>query len=130
LYHDSNDEQKKLTIKTNYFSVVRLTEKLIPFLSDDGKVLQVWSLFGQLRIQGETLRNALSDAHLTESKLNGIANNIINLTSDYKPWGPADESSYPASKALLNAYVKNFLPAKFKANQQAKVVKLTSLLMI
>jgi len=53
---------------------------------------------------------------LTESKLNEIANNIINLTSDYKPWGPADESAYPASKALLNASVKNFLPAKLKAN--------------
>jgi len=46
LDHGSNDEQKKLTIKTNYFSVVRLTEKLIPFLSDDGKVLQVSSLLG------------------------------------------------------------------------------------
>ncbi len=31
LYHNATDEQKKLIIKTNFFSTVNLTEKLIPF---------------------------------------------------------------------------------------------------
>jgi len=122
VYHGSNDEQKKLTVKTNFFSVVNLTEKLIPFLADDGKVLEVSSRVGQLALQGETLRNALSDASLTEEKLKEIANNIIELTQDFKPFSIVSESSYPASKALLNAYVRYFLPLKVKSTQQVYAV--------
>ncbi len=121
-YSSTNDEQKKLTVRTNFFSVVNLTEKLIPFLSEDGKVLEVSSRVGSLARQGETLRNALSDASLTEEKLKEIANNIIELTQDFKPFSIVSESSYPASKALLNAYVKNFLPTKLKATQQAYAI--------
>jgi len=122
IIHNSTDEQKKLTIKTNYFSVVKLTEKLIPFLPDDGKILQVSSRVSQLAIQGETLRNALSDPDLTEVKLNDIANRIVELTPDYKPLNVADEPSYPASKALLNTYVRHFLPAKLKPTQQVYAI--------
>ena len=118
LFNNATEEQKHLTVKTNYFSVVNLTEKLIPYLSDDGKILQVSSLLGQLGIQGETLRNALSEPNLTESKLNEIANNVTKLMDDYKPVGPFAEPSYPASKALLNAYVRHFLPSKVKSTQQ------------
>ncbi len=118
LYNNATEEQKDLTVKTNYFSVVNLTEKLLPFLSDDGKVLQVSSLLGQLGIQGETLRNALSEPNLTESRLNEIANNVTKLMDDYKPVGPFTEPSYPASKALLNVYVRYFLPSKVKSTQQ------------
>ena len=118
LYPTSSDEQKKHTIKTNFFSVVNLTEKLIPYVSDDGKILQVSSILGQLAIQGETLRNALSDTKITEAKLHDIANKIIEVTQDFKPYGPFAEASYPASKALLNAYVRYFLPSKVKSTQQ------------
>lgn len=122
IIHDSTDDQKKLTIKTNYFSVVKLTEKLIPFLPDDGKILQISSRVGQLALQGEILRKALSDPDLTESKLNDIANRIVELTPDYKPFSVADESSYPASKALLNTYTRYFLPNKLKSTQQVYAI--------
>ncbi len=123
-YRFATEEEKKFTIKTNYFSVVNLTEKFIPFLSDDGKVVQISSIIGQLQFQGETLRNAVTDPNLTEAKLHEIATNFIELTQDYKPWDAAvaNDSSYPGSKTLLNAYVKNFLPAKLKATQQVYAV--------
>ncbi len=35
LYRDSTDEEKKSTIYTNFTSAVKLTEKIIPVLSDD-----------------------------------------------------------------------------------------------
>jgi len=123
-YQGPNDEQKKLTVKTNFFSVVNLTEKLIPFLSEDAKVIQVSSRVGQLARQGETLRNTLSDTNLTEPKLYDVANNIFELTQDFKPYSIVVEPSYPASKALLNAYIKNFLPGKLKSTQQTYAVHL------
>ncbi len=119
---NGDDNQKKLVVKTNFFSVAKLNEKLIPFLTEDGKTLQVSSILGTLQVQGETLRKALSDPSLTESKLHDIANDIIEATSDFKPWGPAKDPIYPASKALLNAYVRYFLPSKLKVTQQVYAV--------
>lgn len=123
-YRFSNDEEKRFTINTNYFSVVNLTEKFIPFLSDDAKILQISSVIGQLQFQGETLRNALIDASLTQPKLHEIASNFIEWTQDYKTWDPAvaNDSSYPGSKALLNAYIRYFLPLKVKTTQQVYAV--------
>jgi len=76
----------------------------------------------QLAIHGETLRNALSEPNLTESKLHEIANNVIEFTKDFPGWGPVTEPFYPASKAFLNTYVRQFLPAKLKATQQCYAV--------
>ncbi len=117
-YPGATDEQKKYTVQTNFFSVIKLTEKLKPLLTNDGKVLMISSLLGQLSFQGQGLQKILSKPDLTEKELFEAANNIIELTKDYKPYGPFDEGSYPGSKALLNAYVKNFLPNKLKATQQ------------
>jgi len=122
LHRESDDKLKHHTIQTNFFSVVKLTEKLVPLLTEDAKILQISSMLGQLAIQGPTLQKALSDPNLTEKQLYDIANNIIELTKDFTPWGPFSEPSYPASKALLNAYVKNFLPSKVKSNQQVYAI--------
>jgi len=122
-FSNSNDEQKKQTIQTNFFSVVKFTEKLLPYLRRDGKVLMISNSLGQLSFQGATLRNILTDPTLDEKHLQKAANNIVELTRDYVPSGPSNEASYPASKALLNSYVKNFLPAKLKPNQQVYAVQ-------
>ncbi len=117
-FADPTEEQTKLMIKTNFFSVINLTEKIIPFLSDDAKVLQISSVAGTLAFHGETLRNALSDSNLTEPKLHEIANHIAEWTRDFKPIGPINVPIYASSKALLNAYVRYFLPSKVKSTQQ------------
>jgi len=75
-------------------------------------------LAGQLFFQGPTLQKALSDPKLTEAQLHDFAGRILEVIADFKPQGIIIESSYPASKALLNAYGKTFLPAKLKSTQQ------------
>lgn len=122
-FPNSNDEQKKQTIKTNFFSVVKFTEKLLPYLRRDGKVLMISNSLGQLSFQGATLQRILSDPTLDEKRLQKAATNIVELTRDYVASGPSNEASYPASKALLNSYVKNFLPEKLKPNQQVYAVQ-------
>ncbi len=121
-YWEANEEQRKFTIKTNFLSVVNITEKLLPYLSEDAKILQISSFIGQLAYQGPKLQKALTDPTLTQQGLIDIANNFIEITSDFKENFPAVEPSYPGSKALLNFYVKNFLPAKLKPNQQVYAV--------
>jgi len=122
LYPGADYDQKKHTIQTNFFSVITLTEKLQPLLSHDGKIIMISSILGQLSFQGKTLQNILKNPNLTEKQLFDTAHEIPNLIRDFQPYGPFTEPSYPASKALLNSYVKNFLPAKLKPTQQVYAV--------
>jgi len=111
-------EEKKLTIRTNYFSVLAMNERFIPLLSDDAKILNISSIMGQLSGQDETLRKILDNEKLTEEELNETAENILNVSQGANsPMG-----IYCASKALLNAYVRRFLPGKVKAGQQVYAV--------
>ena len=111
-------ENQMKTIKTNFFSVVNLTEKLLPLLTHDGKIVNVSSIVGALSLQGPTLRKALENEDITEKELFEIAHNIIEMTRDYPEGSLVPEPSYSASKALLNAYIRRFLLAKLKDNQQ------------
>lgn len=112
------DEEKKFTIQTNFLSLVKLTEKLLPLVSEDGKILMMSSSLGQLSDQGETLRNALEDSNLDRTKLLQIANNFLEVSKDYKGNQYTQDPSYPGSKALLNAYVRYVLTQQVGANQQ------------
>jgi len=125
-YANSNAQQKKQTIQTNFFSVIKLTEKLLPLLRRDGKILMISNSISQLSFQGATLQHILTDPTLDEKRLQRVAENILELTKDYVPSGAFNEASYPASKALLNSYVKNFLPEKLKPNQQVYAVQVES----
>jgi len=118
LYRTATHEEQKFTIQTNFLNVVTLTEKLLPLLSDDGKVLMISSGAGQLSWQGETLRKALEDPHLDLQKLNDIAHNFISLTQDFPTNEFMQEPSYAGSKALLNSYVKTVLVSQLKSTQQ------------
>jgi len=122
LYRESTDEEKKSTIYTNFTSVVKLTEKIIPVLSDDGKIIMISSTLGQLGFQGETLRKALEDPKLDLNRLHEIANNFLEVAKDFKPSELGPEASYPGSKALLNFYANTVLPTHLGSNQQVYVV--------
>jgi len=118
-YNNPTDIQKINIVKTNFFSVINLTEKLLPLLTADGKIIMVSSILGTLSFQGPTLRNALENESITEQELYDIANNILENIKDYPEDAFLPEASYPASKALLNTYVRKFLQAKLKDNQQS-----------
>ena len=122
LYRDSTDEEKKYTIQTNFTSTVKLTEKLLPLLSADGKIIQISSTLGQLSFQGETLRKALEDPKLDLKRLHELADNFLQINQDYKPNDYGIERSYLGSKALLNFYSNTILPKQLGPNQQIYVV--------
>ena len=110
--------EKKLCVQTNYFSVLKIIERFLPLLSDDAKVVNISSIRGQLSGQHEALSKILNDDKLTEKQLNEAAENIVEITG-----GPNSSSgTYGASKALLNAYVRRFLPGKMKEGQQVYAV--------
>ncbi len=115
---DISEEAQKAVVRTNYSSTVRITEKFLPLLADDGKILQISSRLGQLQFQGETLGKILENDNLTEEELNKTAENFIELTKDFKTYPGLPEPSYCASKGLLNKYVRSILPKKLKATQQ------------
>ena len=118
LYENPTVDQQIKTIKTNFFSVVTLTEKFLPLLTKDGKIVNVSSIVGSLSWQGPTLRKAIENERITEKQLFNIAHNIIEETKDYPKEALISDPSYPASKALLNTYIRRFLVAKLKDNQQ------------
>ncbi len=118
LYRESNDEEKKSTIFTNFTSVVKLIEQITPLLSADGKIINISSTLGQVGYQGETLRKALEDPKVDLKRLHELAGNFLEIAKDYQPNVLAPESSYPGSKALLNIYTSKILPAQLGSNQQ------------
>jgi len=118
LYRDSNDEEKKSTIYTNFLSTVKLTEKIIPLLPADGKIINISSTLGQVGYQGETLQKALKDPKVDLKRLHELANNFLEVGKDYKGNELGPEASYPGSKALLNIYTSVVLPTQLGSNQQ------------
>jgi len=121
-YTNPSDEEKKFTIQTNFFSVVNLSEKILPLLSDDGKILIMSSGLGELDNQSEALRKALEDPKLDRAGLLQVADNFLDLTKGFKSAFFTGEPSYPGSKALVNAYVRYILPNEVGANQQVYAI--------
>jgi len=121
-FRTANLEQRKHTIQTNYLSVVSLTEKLIPFLTEDAKVIAISSALGSLAIQSPSLREQLQVPDLTEEQLQKIQWNIETYLQDFSSSRAIVEASYCASKALLNAYTRWVLPKKLGPKQQCYVV--------
>ncbi len=110
---DASAESARLVIKTNFSSVVKTTEKFLPLLSGDGKILQISSMMGQLVGQDQALRKILERDNLTKEELNKTADDfdkVVKIDSAF--------TSYCGSKALLNKYVRSILPKELKPNQQ------------
>jgi len=111
-------EGKETALKTNYFGVLAMNEKFLPLLSDDAKIINISSTMGQLSEQDERLRGILSDENLTEIQLNETAESVLEIVKD----SDSSFGIYPATKALLNTYIRRVLPEKVKAGQQIYAV--------
>ena len=107
------------TLQTNFFSTIKLTDKVLPYLADDGKVINVSSTLGSLSGQKGEAAKALEDPQLTKEKLLELANTLVEKTKEGKHtelgWS---EGTYHATKALLNAYTRFVLVKEVKENQQ------------
>ena len=111
------------TLQTNFFSTISFTEKVLPYLADDGKVIMVSSTLGLLSAQGGDVVKALEDPKLTKEKLFEVVNTLIEKTKEGKHtefgWSA---QTYSATKALLNAYTRFILVKEVKENQQVYAV--------
>jgi len=111
-------EDTKRIIQTNVRGLIELTEKLLPYLADDGKIINISSLAGELWWQGEAVQNWLSDSRLTRQGFFDLLDTFEQAA--YKQQHPAlgyFGSIYFTSKAFVNAYTRFILPRLLKKNQ-------------
>ena len=65
--------QAEVTIKTNYFSLLKVCNQLFPLLRPHARVVNLSSSCGHLlQIPSEELRKQFSDPDLTVEKLNSL----------------------------------------------------------
>jgi len=101
-------KQAEITLRTNYFSLVRVCDALFPLLRTNAKVVNISSSAGHLsRIPSEALRKQLSDPALTVPKLSELMNQfILNAkegTHTENGWG---NSCYAVSKVGVSALTR------------------------
>ncbi|KAL6638108.1 hypothetical protein ACP70R_025680 [Stipagrostis hirtigluma subsp. patula] len=101
----------KEALRTNYYGTKQVIEALLPLLraSSDGRIVNVSSEFGQLRVfHNEELKEELSDIDkLTEERLDEVvdtfARDMEAGVAEARGW-PVSFSAYKVSKAALNAH--------------------------
>ncbi|XP_062214233.1 short-chain dehydrogenase/reductase 2b-like isoform X4 [Phragmites australis] len=101
----------KECLRTNYYGTKQVIEALLPLLqaSDDGRIVNVSSEFGQLRLfSNEELKQELNDVtNLTEERLDEVLamflKDLETGAAEARGW-PMVCSAYKVSKAVLNAY--------------------------
>ncbi|CAN6286427.1 unnamed protein product [Urochloa humidicola] len=105
----------KACLSTNYHGTKRVVGALLPLLlaSDDGRIVNVSSELGQLRLFGdETLRRELDDVEsLGEARVDAVVAAFARdleeggtAMAEARGWPAGAMSAYAVSKAALNAY--------------------------
>jgi len=115
MFHNANLEQRQKTIQTNYTSVIHLTERLIPLLTEDAKIINISSILGSFSCISPSFKKELEKPNITEKDLQQL---VANIEDYYKDFQGSFDGSYCTSKALLNAYTRWVLTQKLKPTQQ------------
>ncbi len=109
---DGFDEQvARRTIDTNFYGPLRLTEALLPVITDGGTIVMVSSGAGELSILSQDLRSRFSDPNLTQEGLLELVESFVEAVRrgrhSQEGW---PTSAYGVSKAALNALVRIMSP--------------------
>jgi len=117
-YLRESQQEQLDTININFFDTIDLTEKLLPYLAEDGKIINVTSENGLLSWQGQNIQKLLSDPSMTKERLMELATELRDKikTGDFGKLGWSE--IYDDSKALLNAYTRWILVKMLKGEQQ------------
>jgi len=111
-------DQMKSVINTNFYSTVIFTEKMLPYLSKEGKILMISSNGGQLKYQGEPAQKSLSDENMTFDDLWKKVKEFEAKAVDYEHIGLGyGKPIYRCTKAFLNAYTRFILKKKLGNSQ-------------
>ena len=115
-------EERLATLKINFQGTVELTEKLLPYLSKDGKIINISNENGQLSWQGK-IRKDLEDPSLTREKIMKLVDQLAETCKNGKHtelgWA---RPIYDDTKALLNAYTRWVLVKMVTGDQQCYTV--------
>ncbi|KAF8748280.1 hypothetical protein HU200_013027 [Digitaria exilis] len=111
-FRETRDAGKEC-LRTNYHGTKYVIQALLPLLlaSDDGRIVNVSSELGQLRLFGdEALRRELDDVDaLTEERVDAMVAAFLRdldreADAAARGWPAGAMSAYAVSKAALNAY--------------------------
>lgn len=109
-------------VGTNYHATVDLTEKLLPLLADDGRIIMLSSILGKLTNITPTYESFLSQPK-TIDQINDKLKEVEHASLTGKPEDFAKISGlYSLSKAFLNAYTRWVLASKLKTGQSAVAI--------
>lgn len=105
-----NPEAYKYTFDTNVFGTIELTQKVLPLLADNGKIITLGSGLGPVAFRGITnnkLKEKLRRPDLTSDELVQLAKEYGQGVSDntyaQKGW---TNQLYHVSKLFINVYAK------------------------
>lgn len=117
---DKPSTQDKLDVlNTNFLSTVTFTEKVLPILAKDGKIIMVSSRMGLLSSQGVPVQEILKDPSLDEKRLFDLSGKLYeHYELDNNNELGFSNDPYSDSKVLLNAYTRWILKSKLKGDQQ------------
>ncbi|KAH9315969.1 hypothetical protein KI387_024596, partial [Taxus chinensis] len=107
----TNYEMSKNCIEINYYGTKRITEALLPLFRSDGRVVNVSSESGLLRLlKNESLREQLSDdSEITEELIDHMIEMFLDDMKtgelEGKGW-PCFTPQYAVSKIALNVYAR------------------------
>ena len=120
---EDTTQEKLDLIRINLTGTIELTEKALPFLASDGKIIMLSSENGQLSWQKPIIRKMLEDSTIDKEKFTKIVDDLIEKTKANKHtdlgWS---YSPYNNTKALLNAYTRWVLVSLVKGDQQCYTV--------
>ena len=106
-----NIDVVKNTFQTNFYGTVLLTEKMLEFINDEGKIIIVGSSAGKFRIlNSNKLKEVFEKPNLSREELFGLAANFHNSVADdtYIQKG-FPKQSYAMSKLCINLYTMKVL---------------------
>src|SRR5213594_784458 len=94
------------TIATNYFGSRDVTDTLLPFIPDGGRIVMVSSGLGELSYMGRDLRPRFEDPSLTRPTLDSLVNTYLADLEKGEAKSEGWPSAYSVSKVAMNALTR------------------------
>ena len=108
------------TIATNYFGSRDVTDALLPFIPDGGRIVMVSSGLGELSYMGRDLRPRFADSSLTRPALDSLVNSYLSDLEKGEAKSGGWPSAYSVSKVAMNALTRilarELAPQKIRIN--------------
>ena len=108
------------TVETNYFGSRDVTDALLPFMPNGGRVVMVSSGLGELSTLGRELRPQFDDPSLTRPALDSLVSSYLADLEAGETKRAGWPSAYSVSKVAMNALTRilarELAPRKIRVN--------------